>query len=207
MILILDDHPLVQQGLASLVKKYCPEDEILCANSLNEAKSIAEKNNISRAFVDIHLGKENGFDFLSWLKQRDVKVKIFIITSSSRQSDFLKAQKLGVDAYLLKDAFLDEILYSLKVVEQGGKFYSSFLMERLNDATEDEKAIKDLTIREKEVLELLSQGLSNAEISEKLFISEGTVKKHVSSILSKLNLERRIEAVLFATRNSHIMLS
>ena len=207
MILILDDHPLVQQGLASLVKKYCPEDEILCANSLNEAKSIAEKNNISRAFVDIHLGKENGFDFLNWLKQRDVKVKIFIITSSSRQSDFLKAQKLGVDAYLLKDAFLDEILYSLKVVEQGGKFYSSFLMERLNDATEDEKAIKDLTIREKEVLELLSQGLSNAEISEKLFISEGTVKKHVSSILSKLNLERRIEAVLFATRNSHIMLS
>lgn len=203
MIIILDDHPLARQGLSSLIQMYKPEEKVLHAGTVREAIKLIEDNDVDMVFVDLNLGKENGFDFLTWLKDEEKKPKTIVITSSSRQSDFVYAQKLEVDAYVLKDAFIDEIMYGLKIVERGGKFYSATLMERLNKISEDEKALSELTEREMDVLALLSQGCSNAKISKTLFISEGTTKKHISSILSKLNLQHRVEAVLLARNNSY----
>ena len=163
------------------------------------------KNDVEMAFIDINLGGENGFDFMIWLKEHKRETKTFFITSSSRESDLELAKQLGVDAYVLKDAFIDEIVYGLKVVERGGKFYSSALIERMNREMEQENQLRDLTEREIDVLVLLSQGYSNAKIGQKLFISEGTTKKHISSILGKLGLENRVQAVLFASKNIFII--
>ncbi len=203
MILILDDHPLARQGLCSLIEMYRKGEKILQAATVRESIRIMETEEVSLAFVDLNLGGESGFSFLSWVKDHACSAKIFVITSSSRQSDFCRAQDLGVDAYVLKDAFIDEILYGLKTVERGGKFYSAALVERMNSRSEDEKTLQALTDRELEVLLLLGRGMSNASISQTLYISEGTTKKHISSILSKLHIRNRVEAVLLANKNSY----
>jgi two-component system nitrate/nitrite response regulator NarL/two-component system nitrate/nitrite response regulator NarP len=204
MILILDDHPVARQGLCAIIRMNKPEEEIFQAGTVREAVGIAEKTGVDMAFIDINLGKESGFDFMAWLKRNQEDAKTFFITSSSREGDFIHAKKMGVDAYLLKDAFIDEIVCGLKVVERGGKFYSSALIDRMNRETEEEKQLKELTEREMDVLTLMSQGCSNGKISEKLFISAGTTKKHVSNILGKLGFENRMEAMLFANKNGLI---
>lgn len=204
MILILDDHPVARQGLCAIIEMNKPEEKIFQAGTVREAVRIAEKTEVDMAFIDINLGKENGFDFLTWLKSNQEEVKTFFITSSSREGDFILAKKMGVDAYLLKDAFIDEIVCGLKVVERGGKFYSSALIDQMNYETDAGKQLKELTEREIDVLVLMSQGYSNAKISQKLFISAGTTKKHVSNILGKLGLENRMQAMLFANKNAII---
>ena len=153
------------------------------------------------AFIDLNLNGESGLDFLRWLKKERQEVKTIFITSSSREQDFLQAKDMGVDAYILKDAFIDEIMFGLKAVERGSKFYSADLIENIGSSTEEDKKLSSLTARETEVLKLMHCGYSNLEISNKLFISNGTTKKHVSSILSKLGLKNRVEAVLLADKS------
>ncbi len=205
MILILDDHPVSRQGIESIIRMQWPDVQVIQTGTVREAVHYAEKLQVDMAFVDVNLGKESGFDFLEWIRETNSMIKTIFITSSSRESDFQYAKKLGVDAYVLKDAFIDEIMYGLKIVERGGKFYSAALIERMNRVSEDEEKLRELTEREMDVLVLLSQGYSNTKIGQKLFITEGTTKKHITSILSKLNLESRVEAVVFAGKNSFIM--
>ncbi|MBE7718939.1 LuxR C-terminal-related transcriptional regulator [Lacrimispora indolis] len=204
MMLILDDHPLSRQGIESIIRMIRPQEVIKQAGSVNEAIRCMEQNEIEMAFIDVNLGKESGFNFLEWLVCKKYACKKFFITSSSSQNDFLYARELGADAYVLKDAFIDEIVYALKVVERGGKFYSPALVEVMNQVSEEERMLGSLTQREREVLSLLSRGLSNAKISRILYISEGTTKKHVTSILNKLEMSGRMEAVVFASKNSFL---
>lgn len=205
MIIILDDHPLARQGLESVIQMNKPDETVIQAGNVREAISYTKENEVSIAFIDLNLGKESGFDFVEWLEEKQYQVKTFLITSSSRKSDFEYAKKLGVDAYVLKDAFVDEIVYGLKVVERGGKFYSATLIDQLNKGSEEEEVLEDFTGRELEVLALLSEGYSNERISKSLFISEGTTKKYITNILGKLNLSNRVEAALYASRNSAIV--
>ena len=202
MIMVLDDHPIAREGLETIIKMYKPQEDIVQAGTVEEAISIMETKKPDMVFVDINLGKESGFDFLEWLHSKKSEVKVLMIISSSSESDFLHARALGVDAYLLKDAFIDDIVYSLKVIERGGKFYSSDLVDQMGQLSEEEKLLETLTKRELEVLFFLNQGYSNAKIGEALFVSEGTVKKHISNLLGKLGLENRMEAGLFSSRNS-----
>lgn len=203
MILILDDHPLARQGLSSIIQMYKRDEEILQAGTVRESISLMEKNQVGLAFIDINLGKENGLSLLTWIREKKYDCKIFIITSSSRQSDFALAQEMAVDAYVLKEAFIDEITYGLQTVERGAKFYSAALVDRMGKYSEDEKALSALTERELDVFLLLGQGYDNDKISKDLYISLGTAKKHISSILAKLQLNNRVEAVLFASKNSY----
>ncbi|EHL13169.1 MAG: response regulator [Peptoanaerobacter stomatis] len=202
MVLVLDDHPIARQGLESIIKIHKPDVQILQAGTVKEGIDLTEKSQIDMAFVDIHLNNESGFDFLEWVQEKEIDMKTFVITSSSNENDFLRAKCLGIDAYLLKDAFIDDIVYGLKVVERGGKFYSADLIENVGNASEEEKKIDMLTRREVEVITLLRKGYSNAKIGEVLYVSEGTVKKHLSNIFGKLDLYNRAEAMLFAERNS-----
>lgn len=201
MILVLDDHPLSRQGLESVIRMYRPEEKVVQAGNVKEAVACVEKSQVDMAFVDLKLKRESGFSFVQWLREQGKPVKVMLIASDLRNRDFEQARELGVEGCVQKDAFLDEILYGLKVVERGGKFYSSGLIESMEEEEQEKKKLSGLTGRELEVLKLLSRGYSNAKIGQKLFISEGTVKKHITSILGKLCLENRVEAVLFASRN------
>lgn len=201
-MLILDDHPLVRHGLCALIKMKKHDVEILEAATIQESKEKFSAYRIQTVFIDLNLNGENGFELLAWLRQRKIAVKTFIITSSSRQSDFAYARELDVDAYLLKDAFLEEIAYSLSIVEQGGKFYSATLVEQMSQVSQKQKDFERLTPRETEVLKLVDKGYSNAKISRQLYISESTTKKHISSILGKFGLNRRTELIVFANQNN-----
>ena len=201
MVLVLDDHPIARQGLESIIKLHKPEEETLQAGTVGEAIDLVERKPVDMAFVDLHLHNESGFEFLEWVQRHDKAIKTFVITSSSSESDFVKAKNLGIDAYVLKDAFIDDIMYSLKVVDRGGKFYSSDLVDNMGSFTEEEKKIEALTKRELEVALLLREGYTNAKIAEDLFVSEGTVKKHISNIFGKLDMYSRTEVLVFVERN------
>lgn len=201
MVLVLDDHPISRQGLESIIKIHKPDMETVQAGTVQEAIDLTEHEQIDMAFIDIHLHNESGFDFLEWMQKKDMGIKTFIITSSSSENDFLKAKNLGIDAYLLKDAFIDDIVYSLKVVGRGGKFYSADLVENVGNVSEEEKKIETLTKRELDVVLLLREGYSNAKIGEILYISEGTIKKHLSNIFGKLELCSRTEVMAFVEKN------
>ena len=201
MILVLDDYPLSRQGLESVIRMYRPEEQVLQAGNVKEAVAWVEKSQGDMAFVDLKLKREGGFSFVRWLREQGKPVKVMLIASDLKNHDFEQARELGIEGCVQKDAFLDEILYGLKVVERGGRFYSSGLIESMEEEEQEKKKLGGLTGRELEVLKLLSRGYSNAKIGQKLFISEGTVKKHITSILGKLCLENRVEAVLFASRN------
>ena len=201
MILVLDDYPLSRQGLESVIRMYRPEEQVLQAGNVKEAVACVEKSQVDMAFVDLKLKRESGFSFVRWLREQGKPGKVMLIAADLKNHDFEQARELGIEGCVQKDAFLDEILYGLKVVERGGRFYSSGLIESMEEEEQEKKKLGGLTGRELEVLKLLSRGYSNAKIGQKLFISEGTVKKHITSILGKLCLENRVEAVLFASRN------
>ncbi len=198
MIMLLDDHPIARQGLENILKLHRPDTEFIQVKTVQEALKIVKEKEVKIAFVDLYLSNESGFDFIEKVRESGIPVKLILLTSSSKKSDFLKARELEVDAFVLKDAMVEEILYGLRVVEGGGTFYSETMMESVHKATEEEKRMDTLTEREREILKLLGEGKKNASIGEELMISEGTVKKHISNILSKLNLKNRVSAVIFA---------
>lgn len=201
MVLVLDDHPIARQGLESVIKLHRPDEETVQAGTVKEAIDLTKEKSIDSVFVDLNLHNESGFDFLEWIQSQNKNIKTFVITSSSSESDFVKAKNMGIDAYILKDAFIYDIMYSLRVVDRGGKFYSSDLMANVGNTSEDDKRIDTLTRRELEVALLLREGYSNAKIANNLSISEGTVKKHISNIFSKLEIYNRTEVLVFVEKH------
>ena len=205
MVLVLDDHPIARQGLESIIKLHKPEEETVQAGTVKEAIDLAREKSIDSVFVDLNLNNESGFDFLEWIQNqnhdKNKNIKTFVITSSSSEIDFMKAKNMGIDAYILKDAFVDDIVYGLKVVDRGGKFYSSDLMANVGNTSDEEKKIDTLTRRELEVALLLREGYSNSNLANILSISEGTVKKHISNIFSKLEIYTRTEVLVFVEKH------
>ena len=205
MVLVLDDHPIEREGLESIIKLHKPEEETVQAGTVKEAIDLAREKSIDSVFVDLNLNNESGFDFLEWIQNqnhdKNKNIKTFVITSSSSEIDFMKAKNMGIDAYILKDAFVDDIVYGLKVVDRGGKFYSSDLMANVGNTSDEEKKIDTLTRRELEVALLLREGYSNAKLANILSISEGTVKKHISNIFSKLEIYTRTEVLVFVEKH------
>ena len=123
--------------------------------------------------------------------------KFIILTSCLLQEDFLKAEKIGVDGYILKEAFAEDILYAIRLIQRGKKHYDPAIIGQKSKMNEESWLLNALTERENEVLREIGRGMTNEAIARKLFISEHTVKKHVSSILSKLGLNHRTEAALY----------
>lgn len=195
-LLIVDDHPLVRKGLLSTLSFEEDMEQIQEASSVEEAMNMLTKLNPDISMIDLKLGKENGLEIVTRARKKNIKTKFIVLTSSSRKEDFLKAQEAGVDGYLLKEAYTEDIIYALHVVARGKKFFDTDILQfKTNDSNQD--SLGELTERERDVLVELGKGLSNTQIAKALYISENTVKKHISNILSKLGLSHRTEAALF----------
>lgn len=202
-ILVVDDHPLVRKGIISTLsfEKYI--DSILESSNKNEAMNMIQREKPELAIVDIYLGREDGLEIVSDSRKRGYKTKFMILTSSLKKEDYIKAKEVGVDGYVLKEAFAEDIIYALHVILRGKKFIDPEIQRYENTSSSEEVGLERLTSREKEVLVELGNGLSNYEIARKLYISENTVKKHVSSILSKLELEHRTQAALLVNKSAN----
>lgn len=199
-VLVIDDHPLVRKGIKSTLSMEDNISEVWEAGCMSEALLILMSRNPDIALVDINLGLEDGLETIKTARGKNVSTKFIVLTSSSRKEDFIRAQELDVDGYILKEAFTEDIIYAMHVVERGRKFYDPEIMHHCVAQSRD-RSLDELSPRERDVLAELGNGLSNIQIAEKLYISEHTVKKHVSSILSKLNFSHRTEAALFASKN------
>jgi len=195
-ILIADDHPLVRKGLASALAMEEDINEIIEASSVDEAVNLISSFSPQISVIDLMLGTEDGLEIVKRARERNLPTKFIILTSSLRKEDFIRAQDYDVEGYILKESFIEDIIYALHVVARGKKFVDP---EVINYKTGGEyQRLEVLTAREQEVLYELGKGLCNSQIAKKLFISEHTVKKHISCILAKLGLEHRTQAALYA---------
>lgn len=199
-ILIVDDHPLVRKGVVSLLSYEKDIKDILEASNVDESIRLLRSENPTLAVIDLNLGEESGLDIIEKAKKLKVETKFIILTSSINKEDYFRAKDLEVDGYVLKDAFGEDVLYAINVVLRGKRFIDPEIL-RYETKDKHDKYLDELTPREQDVLRELGKGLSNQEISEVLFISKYTVKKHITNIFSKLELTHRTQAALFVNNS------
>jgi len=196
-IVVVDDHPLARKGIISIlqdnINDCCISEETCIKGALNALQI----EPVSIMFVDLKLGSEDGLDIVSLgMKIRPV-TKYIIITTYMTKEAFRRAEELNVFGYISKSAAPEDIVYVVDLVMRGKKYYDSELVSFIDKSKPIDNSTALLTIREKEVLMELGKGLSNEQIGKNLFISVNTVKKHISSIMSKLDLEHRTQLVLY----------
>jgi len=196
-IVVVDDHPLARKGIISIlqdnINDCCISEETCIEGALNALQI----EPVSIMFVDLKLGVEDGLDIVSLGMKICPVTKYIIITTYLTKEAFKRAEELNVYGYISKSAAPEDIVYVVDLVMRGKKYYDSDLISFIDKSKPIDSRADQLTIREKEVLLELGKGLSNEQIGKKLFISVNTVKKHVSSIMSKVNLEHRTQLVLY----------
>ncbi|NLY66883.1 MAG: response regulator transcription factor [Tissierellia bacterium] len=202
-VLIVDDHPLVRKGITSTLSFEKDIEEVLEASNNEEAIRQINTEEPELAIIDLYLGSEYGLEIVSACKKKGFKTKFIILTSSLKREDYLKSKEVGVDGYILKEAFVEDIIYALNLVRRGKQFIDPEIIKYEIASQSDNNYREKLTPRELDVFVELGKGLSNCEIAQKLYISENTVKKHVSNILSKLGLEHRTQAAILANSLSN----
>jgi len=206
-ILLVDDQLLFRKGLRALLEDQ--EDMEVVGEAADGAQAVervrAAKPDV--VLMDIHMPVCNGIEATRLVKSEWPETKIIALTVSDEDEDLFEAIKSGASGYLLKDLRPEELFDLVRGVLRGetpispavaGKLLSEFRRRPWKDPTAT--AGWDLTPRELEVLQLVTEGLSNAEIAARLFIVEGTVKNHLHNILEKLHLENRLQAATYAIR-------
>lgn len=200
-VVIVDDYPLVIKGLTSLFSQDDSIEVLGEATNSKEALNLFKTVKPDAAIVDLRLGDESGLELIIEAIRQGATCKFVILTSSTEEADFKQAKELGVVGYILKEALPEELLQALFIISKGRKYYDQRVLEVVMKSRNPLKVkgyVEKLTPKEKEVLIELGKGLSNKEISKILYITEYTVKKHVSQVLAKLDLADRTHAALYA---------
>jgi len=209
-IIIADDHSMVREGLKQLLELDGDVEVIAEANNGIECIDLLERLSPQVLLLDINMPKMNGLEVLEKVKEKNIDVKIIILTVHNEIEYLLKAVNIGIDGYMLKDSDSAELKKAIFHVIDGESYIQPSLIPMLNskmiERDVDQTKIDSLTRRELEVLKLLSVGLYNKEIGKNLGISERTVKNHISNIFKKINVMDRTQAAVFAIRNNLIKL-
>ncbi|MBA2938569.1 response regulator transcription factor [Paenibacillus sp. CGMCC 1.16610] len=194
-VVIVDDHPLVRRGLSAVLKLEANIEISGESETVEQALELIKETKPDLAIVDLKLGNRSGLEVVENIK--DTSCRSIILTSSTSEQDVRKAEAVGADGYVLKEALPEELLLAIKLIFKGKKYFDPGLMEMLFKK-EEEDSFSKLTPKEREVLIGLGEGLSNQGMAKKLMVTEFTVKKHVSQILNKLCVNDRTQAALLA---------
>ncbi len=200
-VLVADDHPMLREGLTAVLGTQ-PDFEVIGeAADGSELVQLAETLRPDVILLDLEMPTVDGVAALEGLRDAGSEARTIVFTAYDTDERILRSLRAGARGYLLKGASRAEIFDAIRTVHSGGSLLGPAVTSRLLDHIEQGDERPDgLTPRELEVLTLLARGLKNAEIASELFISERTVKFHVSSILAKLGAETRTEAVRVAAR-------
>lgn len=205
-VMIAEDHSMIREGLKRLIEL---EPDIHVVAGCSNGKEAVEKYQTKKpdvVLMDINMPTLNGLQALERIKRYDDGAKVVMLTIHQDREYLFRAIELGALGYILKDADASDLINAIRNVSNNQTYIQPVMAAELtNEYTKvkSEAAIpkKKLTARELEVLKILSKGRLNKEIANALFISEKTVKNHVSNIFRKLNVQDRTQAAIFAIKN------
>lgn len=216
-LLLVDDHPLVRSGLRSLLENEPDLEVVGEASDGAEAVDLARQLRPDVVLMDLRMPGMDGIEAARRIADADGTddIRVLIVTMFDLDEDIIEAVRAGVRGYLLKGGSADRLIDAVRAVAAGGAVLAPSVTRQLLDhaaralppvmPTRAEASLDSLSEREEEVLRLLAKGLSNAEIAEQLILGEATVKSHVSSLLGKLGLRDRLQAVVFAYRSGVVI--
>jgi DNA-binding NarL/FixJ family response regulator len=206
-VVIADNHRLFREGLCLILQG---EESIqIIGEAVNGLQTINVVKDLKPDVVllDIRMPETDGIQVIPSIRYKSPKTKALMLTATMDEDRIFKSLKLGAKGYLSMDSSASDLTKAIKAVQRGelwverklmSKFFDNEASNNSNGANPRKKTHEGLTLREQEVLRHLSTGLSNKEIAEDLFISEKTVKSHLNSIFRKLNVTRRLQAILYA---------
>ncbi len=200
-ILVVDDHPVVRDGLAAMLNTQSDFEVVGEASDGEEAVRKVADSDPDVLLLDLEMPGVDGIETLQRLRERKARARAIVFTVFDTDERIVSAMKAGAKGYLLKGAPRGDVFRAVRVVNEGGSLLEPLIASRFLDSINNPDA---LTARQKEVLKLIATGLLNKEIADRLYISERTVKFHVSEILAKLGAGNRTEAVAIATQRGLI---
>ena len=213
-VVVVDDQGMVRAGFRSLLSTEPGLEVVGEAANGEEAVEVVTRLLPDVTLMDIRMPVLDGIAATRRLLEAGVATRVIVLTTFDLDEYVFEALRAGASGFLLKDAPAEELADAIRVVAAGDSLLAPQVTRRVIDAFVDRAAprrtapddrLQHLTPRELEVLRLLARGLSNQDISERLFVSEGTTKTHVSNVLAKLGLRDRVQAVVFAYENGVVV--
>lgn len=207
-ILLIDDHPMLRNGVKQLIALDERLQVVAEAGNGTLGVELAGELDPDLILLDLNMPGMNGLDTLVQLRTIELSGRIVVFSVSDHEDDVVNALKRGADGYLLKDMEPEELLKSLHQAAAGQMVLSETLTNVLvaslrENRPSDDRDIEQLTRRERDILKLISQGMTNKAIARKLSITESTVKVHVKHLLKKMKLKSRVEAAVWALQSGH----
>lgn len=207
-VAIVDDHALIREGIKKLLELEESLEIAFLAGDGQEAIELLEKHMPDVILLDINMPNLNGIDTLRILKDQFSEIKVIMLTIHEDAQYLIETINIGAEGYVLKDADVSSLVKAIHKVTLGELYIhptlSGILVKeyKKKDKSIDEMIGTNLTKREYEVIKLISQGYNNKEIATELFISEKTVKNHVSNIFKKIKVTDRTQAALYAIKHN-----
>jgi len=206
-VLIVDDHQVVISGIRGVLKEF-PEFEVVGeACNGRDAVKLAKSLNADIVIMDISMSDLNGIDATLQLKKRSPEVRVIVFTMYSDKEYLLDLIRAGINAYVLKEDPLSDLILALKAVRSGGTYFGTMspkvFLEHVRQLEETETAkgsFQNLSLREREVLQLLAEGNNVKDIASKLNLSPKTVESHKYNIMAKLNAHNIADLTKIAIR-------
>jgi NarL family two-component system response regulator LiaR len=207
-VLIADDHPVVRRGLRGFLETYADIEVVAEAENGAQAVALAREHVPDVILMDLLMPEMDGVEAIGHIVAFSPASRIIVLTSYTEDEYLFPAMRAGALGYLLKDVEPEELVSAIRAAVRGHATLHPSVAARLIRGVDhpSDDSLADLSERELDVLRLIARGMSNREIAEVLVIAEGTVKSHVSNILSKLHLAHRTQAALYALKRKLIPL-
>lgn len=210
-VMLVDDQTLLREGLNTIIDFQDEMEVTAQASNGREAVDICLSSPPDIILMDIRMPEMNGVEAVRIIKEENPNIKIIMLTTFDDDDYVVDAIYYGAEGYLLKDIETEKLLGFIRDVARGETVLPSNIAMKLAKRIKEERTpnyrinmdVDELTNRETEIGLLLAEGLTNAEISEKLYLSNGTVKNYISSIYSKLNTSNRTKAGLIIKEKTH----
>lgn len=199
-VIVISKYSLIREGISSIITKNDNIKIQLICKTIEEAMFTIKNNPTDIIIIDLHKENLAELNFIDEIINSNLRTKFLVLDFQGSNDIFVKALKFGVHAYILGKSNESEIFYAINQVYNGKKYFDSYFVSNMVNGERCENNIELLTVREKEILLEISKGTNNKKIAEKLFITENTVKKHISNIFHKLNVNNRTEIALLTNK-------